>query len=242
MVCARDATIPLAGLLIGSPMRKFRFALLSVVFIALAMGVCALQAGAALYQWLTGRTRRTSHRDRPEDRKSHVRHCRGRFIRLLGPRCRVIPARPDSKIVAGDLELLDRPSLAIVGTRDPTENGEFLARYAVSSRREAEAPVVSGLAYGIDRLVHEWCLNISLPTISVFGTGILAPYPAKHAPLSDAIVEAGGVVLTEYMPTQGPSGRQFVWRNRLQAAPSRATIPVEWKKKSAPPTRSGSPA
>jgi DNA recombination-mediator protein A len=164
MVCARDATIPLAGLLIGSPMRKFRFALLSVVFIALAMGVCALQAGAALYQWLTGRTRRTSHRDRPEDRKSHVRHCRGRFIRLLGPRCRVIPARPDSKIVAGDLELLDRPSLAIVGTRDPTENGEFLARYAVSSRREAEAPVVSGLAYGIDRLVHEWCLNISLPT------------------------------------------------------------------------------
>jgi hypothetical protein len=40
-------------------MRKFRFALLSVVFIALAMGVCALQAGAALYQWLTGRTRRT---------------------------------------------------------------------------------------------------------------------------------------------------------------------------------------
>ena len=91
---------------------------------------------------------------------------------------------------------------------------------------------MSGLAYGVDRLVHEWCLNISLPTISVLGTGILTPYPAKHAPLSDAIVEAGGVVLTEYLPTQGPSGQQFVWRNRLQAALGRATIPVEWKKKS----------
>ena len=140
--------------------------------------------------------------------------------------------RPQWLFVTGDLELLERPSLAIVGTRDPTENGEFLARYAVSCAREAGAPVVSGLAYGIDRLVHEWCLNISLPTIAVLGTGILAAYPAKHAPLSDAIVEAGGVVLTEYMPTQGPSGRQFVWRNRLQAALSRATIPVEWKKKS----------
>jgi DNA processing protein len=140
--------------------------------------------------------------------------------------------RPPWIFVSGDLELLEQPSLAIVGTRNPTENGEFLARYAVSCAREVAAPVVSGLAYGIDRLVHEWCLNVSLPTISVLGTGILAPYPAKHAPLSDAIVAAGGVVLTEYLPSQGPSAPQFVWRNRLQAALARATIPVEWKKKS----------
>jgi hypothetical protein len=100
--------------------------------------------------------------------------------------------RPPWLFVAGDLELLERPSLAIVGTRDPTEDGEFLARYAVSCAKETEAPVVSGLAYGIDRLVHEWCLHISLPTISVLGTGILSTYPAKHAPLSDAILAAGG--------------------------------------------------
>jgi DNA processing protein len=91
---------------------------------------------------------------------------------------------------------------------------------------------VSGLAYGIDRLVHEWCLHVSLPTISVLGTGILATYPAKHVPLSDAILAAGGTVLTECLPTQGPSAQQFVWRNRIQAALGRATIPVEWKKKS----------
>jgi DNA protecting protein DprA len=128
--------------------------------------------------------------------------------------------------------LLQAPAIAIVGTRAPTEDGEFLARYTVSCAREAEAPVVSGLAYGIDRLVHEWCLRIGLPTISVLGNGILAPYPAKHAPLSEAIVEAGGVVMSEYLPTQGPSANQFVWRNRLQAALGRATIPVEWKRKS----------
>jgi DNA processing protein len=140
--------------------------------------------------------------------------------------------RPQWLFIAGNLSLLQAPAIAIVGTRAPTEDGEFLARYTVSCAREAEAPVVSGLAYGIDRLVHEWCLRIGLPTISVLGNGILAPYPAKHAPLSEAIVEAGGVVMSEYLPTQGPSANQFVWRNRLQAALGRATIPVEWKRKS----------
>ena len=59
MVRVRNAKNPTCGLLIGLPMRKLHFALLSIVFIALAMGVYALQAGAALYQWLAGRTRRT---------------------------------------------------------------------------------------------------------------------------------------------------------------------------------------
>jgi DNA processing protein len=140
--------------------------------------------------------------------------------------------RPDWLFIAGNLELLDRPSLAIVGTREPSPNGEFLARYAVSCAQMLGAPVVSGLAQGIDRLVHEWCLHVSLPTISVLGTGILVPYPARHAPLSDAIIAAGGALVSEYMPDQQPLGQQFVWRNRLQAALGRATIPVEWRQKS----------
>ena len=59
MVRVRNAKNPTCGLLIGRLMRKLHFALLSIVFIALAMSVYALQAGAALYQWLVGRTRRT---------------------------------------------------------------------------------------------------------------------------------------------------------------------------------------
>jgi DNA processing protein len=163
---------------------------------------------------------------------------RVRFIFAGDPRfptalaCLPDDLRPQWLFVAGDLSLLERPSIAVVGTRDPTEDGEFLAKYAVSCAKEAEAPVVSGLAYGIDRLVHEWCLRVDHRTVSVLGTGILAPYPAKHAPLSDAIVAAGGTLLTEYLPTQGPSAQQFVWRNRLQAALGRATVPVEWKRKS----------
>jgi DNA protecting protein DprA len=133
--------------------------------------------------------------------------------------------RPRWLFVAGDLGLLERQCVAVVGTRDPTPDGEFLAKYSVACAREVDSPVVSGLAHGIDRLVHEWCLHLSVPTISVLGTGILAPYPAKHVPLGNAILEAGGTLLTEYLPRQGPSAQQFVWRNRLQAALSLATIP-----------------
>jgi predicted Rossmann fold nucleotide-binding protein DprA/Smf involved in DNA uptake len=90
--------------------------------------------------------------------------------------------RPKWLFVAGDLSLLERPALAIVGTRGPTKIGEFLAQYAVSAAKEVDAPVVSGLAEGIDRIVHEWCLNISLPTVSVLGNGhpCALPREAQH--------------------------------------------------------------
>ncbi len=140
--------------------------------------------------------------------------------------------RPKWIFIRGDIRLLSRPLIAVVGTREPTDAGEFLARYAVSCARQLDTPVVSGLAQGIDRVVHEWCLRLSLPTISVLGTGILTSYPAKHATLGDAIVYAGGALVSEYLPESGPSAEQFVWRNRLQAALARALIPAEWNRKS----------
>jgi DNA processing protein len=142
------------------------------------------------------------------------------------------PLRPKWVFVAGELGLLEKPALTIVGTRDASETGTFLAHYAVSCARELDAPVVSGLAHGVDRLVHEWCLHVRLPTISVLGTGVLVTYPARNAPLSAAILRAGGALVTEYLPDQEPSAQQFVWRNRLQAALGCATIPVEWQQKS----------
>jgi DNA processing protein len=133
----------------------------------------------------------------------------------------------------GDITVLDRSSITIVGTRQPTLNGDFLARYSVSCAREFDAPVISGLAQGIDRIVHEWCLQIGLPTVSVMGTGMLTTYPAKHAVLGDSIVAAGGLLISEYLPQQGPTGENFVWRNRrLQSALGRVVIPAEWARKS----------
>jgi DNA processing protein len=140
--------------------------------------------------------------------------------------------RPLWLFYRGDIGLLDQPCVTVVGTREPTDPGEFLARYAVSCAGEFDAPVVSGLAHGVDRIVHEWCLRLNLPTISVLGTGILNTYPVRHTGLGKSIVEAGGLLLSEYFPDQGPSAQNFVWRNRLQAALGRVVIPAEWARKS----------
>jgi DNA processing protein len=140
--------------------------------------------------------------------------------------------RPLWLFFRGDIGLLDGPCVTVVGTREPTNVGEFLARYAVSCAAEFDTPVVSGLAHGIDRIVHEWCLRIGLPTISVLGTGILNTYPVRHTGLGNEIIENGGLLLSEYFPDQGPSAQNFVWRNRLQAALGRIIIPAEWARKS----------
>lgn len=145
----------------------------------------------------------------------------------------ILPAnRPQWLFYQGDLSVLDRSCLTIVGTREPTEMGEYLAKYAVGIARQLGAPVVSGLARGIDNFVHEWCLKVRLPTVSVMGTGILKTYPAKHTELGREIVKAGGLLVTEYLPDQGPSAENFVRRNRLQAALGQALIPAEWARKS----------
>jgi DNA processing protein len=140
--------------------------------------------------------------------------------------------RPLWLFYRGDIGLLDRPCVTVVGTRDPSDTGEFLARCVVSCAREFGTPVVSGLAHGIDRIVHEWCLRVGLPTISVQGTGMLNTYPVRHTGLGNRIVESGGLLLSEYLPDQGPSAQNFVWRNRLQAALGRVVIPAEWARKS----------
>lgn len=129
----------------------------------------------------------------------------------------------------GDCSLLTRPSVTVVGTRKPSEAGAFLARYAVLSLREHSFPTVSGLAHGVDEIVHEWSVLAGLPTISVLGTGLLRTYPASNAQLADRIVANGGLLISEYLPEAGPTSEGFVWRNRLQAALGRCLVAPEWK-------------
>jgi DNA protecting protein DprA len=132
----------------------------------------------------------------------------------------------------GNLDLLAAEAVAVVGTRSPSEQGEFLTRFAVSVIQEIGATVVSGLAKGVDEIAHEWALNCGLPNISVLGTGLLKSYPAKNAELANRIVDAGGLLISEYMPDAPPSAESFVWRNRLQAALAKCVVAPEWKRSS----------
>jgi len=132
----------------------------------------------------------------------------------------------------GNVELLSAFNIGVVGTRTPSDEGEFLAKYAVSTVRELDACLVSGLAKGIDEIAHEWAVKSGVPNISVLANGLLKVYPAKNADLADKIVAAGGLLISEYLPGEAPSAEAFVWRNRLQAALSNCVVAPEWKRAS----------
>lgn len=148
------------------------------------------------------------------------------------PSLNAIPDRPYWLFVQGDLLNLHTKAVAIVGTRKPSNDGMFLAKYAVAAIANKAWPTVSGLALGIDQIVHEESIRYGIPTIAVLGTGINQNYPRGSALLRAEIVRHGGTIITEYLPNQTYSGENFVRRNRLQAALCNTLVPVEWKIKS----------
>ena len=139
---------------------------------------------------------------------------------------------PHWLFVKGSLDALHRPALSIVGTREPSDDGGFLARYVGACLPGWGAATISGLASGIDQYVHEYSLRFKVPTIAILGTGILSDYPRGALDLKQRIVANGGAIITEYLPRETYSAQNFVMRNRLQAALGRALIPVEWNPKS----------
>jgi DNA processing protein len=143
-----------------------------------------------------------------------------------------IPDAPQWIFVQGNLALLNRNSIGIVGTRSPSKDGEFLAKYAVASLAKLDFPTISGLASGIDQIVHQESIRYGIPTIAILGTGIYTNYPAGSESLRSSIISSGGAILTEYLPHQRYSSENFIRRNRLQAALSRALMPIEWQIKS----------
>lgn len=148
------------------------------------------------------------------------------------PSLKAIPNPPGWLFSRGDLRVLRRPMIAIVGTRTPTGAGRFLTECVVRLLEGAAIATVSGLAAGIDEKVHELSLTLRIPTVAVLGTGILKDYPAHSRPMREAIGARGGLVVSEYLPNDGPNKESFVWRNRLQAGLSRIVIPTEWQLKS----------
>jgi DNA processing protein len=139
---------------------------------------------------------------------------------------------PHWLFIQGAMAPLTMPAVAIVGTRKPSEDGLFLARYVGACLADWPVATVSGLAAGIDQLAHDSSLRTGVPTIAVLGTGILDNYPKGSDIVRRHILEAGGTIVSEYLPQASYSGENFVQRNRLQAALGHALIPVEWARRS----------
>ncbi|MFJ4089304.1 DNA-processing protein DprA [Pseudomonas psychrophila] len=147
-------------------------------------------------------------------------------------RLRDIADGPAWIFVQGAIENLYGPTVGVVGTRDPSPDGIFLTRMVVAALHGVKLSTVSGLAVGIDQTAHVESLSCNIPTIAVLGTGIFENYPKNSGQLRQRILDSGGTIVTEYLPSQSYSAENFVRRNRIQAALSDVLIPVEWKIKS----------
>lgn len=131
----------------------------------------------------------------------------------------------------GDIAILSRPCVAIVGSRQHTAYGARTARDLATALASAGACVVSGMAYGIDAIAHRAALDAGGLTAAVLGAGIDVVYPKANRALYDDIAD-NGVVLSEFMPGTAPFRGCFPRRNRIIAGLCRLTIVVEAGEKS----------
>ena len=142
-----------------------------------------------------------------------------------------IPDAPPVLWVKGDVALLNRPAVGMVGARNASSLGVRMARRLGLGLSEAGFTVISGLARGIDTAAHEAALEAEGRTIAVMAGGIDVIYPAENAALAAAI-DTGGCRISEHPPGLEPQARHFPLRNRIVAGLSRAVIVVEAAAKS----------
>ncbi len=133
---------------------------------------------------------------------------------------------PIGLIVKGDVSCLARKSIAIVGTREPSEYGKRTAREFAEAFVNEGWLVVSGGATGIDSHAHSAALRASGQSIAVIASGISVDYPSSNSNLFEAISNSGALV-SEVMPFIRAQQNRFLIRNRIIAALSCATLVVE---------------
>jgi DNA processing protein len=134
--------------------------------------------------------------------------------------------RPPVICVAGRITEEDEQAVAIVGTREPTTEGEEQAQRLAAACAEERLTVVSGLARGCDRAAHRGALAGRGRTIAVLGAGIRAENLKPHMDLIWRITESGAVV-SELAPHAEPTPARLLARNRMQVGLSQAVIVVQ---------------
>ncbi len=148
---------------------------------------------------------------------------------------RHIPDPPLVLYVLGSLACLNQACVAVVGARRCSRGGAELARELARGLIGADLTVISGLARGIDAAAHRGGLDglpgkpstVGANTVAVMGAGLGSVYPRANTQLARAIVDAGGALISEYLPALPPAKHQFPERNRLISGLSRGVVIVE---------------
>ena len=156
----------------------------------------------------------------------YIKHNDNSFPILL----RDISSPPKGLYLAG--EIPDLPMVSIVGTRRPTRYGEEITYKLAYELAKAGFCVVSGMALGIDTIVHRAVLDAGGKTLAVLGCGLDRPYPRSNQGIFNRIIESGGGVTSEYPEGTEAYKSHFPARNRIIAGISMATIVTEADAKS----------
>jgi DNA processing protein len=129
--------------------------------------------------------------------------------------------------VLGDVKLLARPSIAIVGTRHPTPYGTGMAEILGRDLANHRLVILSGMARGIDTYAHKGALAAGGRTVAVWGTGVDVIYPKENKSLAEDILVAGGAIVSEYRLGTFPAPQNFPRRNRIISGISIGVLVVE---------------
>jgi len=138
---------------------------------------------------------------------------------------------PAVLFVRGKPDVLQRSSVAIVGSRAATVYGSEVAQRLGRALSEVGVVVVSGLARGIDAAAHRGALEAKGVTMAIQACGLDRVYPAEHLDLAEQILERGALV-TEFPPEVPPRRFHFPLRNRVISALAKVVVVVEAREKS----------
>src|SRR5438105_6144019 len=124
-------------------------------------------------------------------------------------------------------ECLERPCVAIVGSRRCSTYGQNAALMLSRELAQRGVTIISGLARGIDAAAHRGALEAGGRTVAVMGTGLDQIYPRDHRKLADEILNRGGAMVTQFPLSTPPVSENFPYRNRVISGLSLGVLVVE---------------
>jgi DNA processing protein len=129
--------------------------------------------------------------------------------------------------IRGSVELLSRPGIAVVGTRQPSPYGAGMAELLSRDLANRRLTIMSGMARGVDTAAHKGAIDAGGKTVAVWGTGIDVIYPKENKKLAESIVATGGTIVSEYPLGTFPAPQNFPIRNRVLSGMSVGVLVIE---------------
>lgn len=127
----------------------------------------------------------------------------------------------------GNINLLEKPGIAIIGSRVCTNYGKRIATEFSKKLSEYDITIVSGMAKGIDSFAHNGAIDVGGSTIAVLPCGFNNIYPKENKGLFEKIIENKGLIITEYEEKEEADSKKFLERNRIVSGLTIGTLVIE---------------